>query len=330
MLRLRVITAAVLLLVLVAVLTAPGPMPFSLLLLVFAVVTLFEWWRMTLARPAEATAERPASDAMARIHEVVLSGLSGWPLLWRICTTVFAIWLVGRLLWDYAQLGASLLELLAGGSEILAYGTAGWVFALDLLFSRMWLWAAVGWIGAALYVFIARTDRPAFSIMLTAFGLLAVPAACTALLAAQGRGVIYLLSLLAIVWAADIGAYFIGRAIGGVKLAPRISPGKTVSGAIGGIVSAVVWVWFTSLWAGDGSAFTTYGANLVERWGLPLALLLTVLLAGFSIVGDLFESLLKRRAGRKDSSHLLPGHGGVYDRVDAVLPVAPLAMLLVA
>src|SRR5690606_37917185 len=137
---------------------------------------------------------------------------------------------------------------------------------------------------------------------LTVFGLIAVPAACSALLAAHARGVGYLLSLLAVVWVADIGAYFVGRAVGGMKLAPRISPGKTLSGALGGMVAAVAWVWISSLFGEPGvSGQATFGGDLVAAWSLPGALLIAAILAAISIAGDLFESLLKRRAGRKDS-----------------------------
>ena len=85
---------------------------------------------------------------------------------------------------------------------------------------------------------------------------------------------------------------------------------------------SVLWVALSSFWA------DSFGAVMIQRWGWGLALPLAALLGMLSIVGDLFESLLKRRAGRKDSSALLPGHGGVYDRIDAILPVAPLALLL--
>ncbi|MOA35419.1 Phosphatidate cytidylyltransferase [compost metagenome] len=121
---------------------------------------------------------------------------------------------------------------------------------------------------------------------------------------------------------ADIAAYFAGRAFGKRKLAPRVSPGKTIEGAIAGVLGAVVWIGLSSLWAGS------FGHALVERWTFWLALPIAALLGVVSIVGDLFESLLKRRAGRKDSSTLLPGHGGVYDRIDAILPVAPFALIL--
>jgi phosphatidate cytidylyltransferase len=136
---------------------------------------------------------------------------------------------------------------------------------------------------------------------------------------------LYLLSVMALVWIADIGAYFAGKAFGKHKLAPSVSPGKSWEGAIGG--------WLAVL--GISAACTavpmlqdTFVANLRVNWGwLGFFVVLTLLVAA-SVVGDLFESQLKRRAGVKDSSNLLPGHGGVLDRIDALIPVLPLAALL--
>jgi len=138
----------------------------------------------------------------------------------------------------------------------------------------------------------------------------------------QEHGVFYILSLLIVVWVADIAAYFVGRAVGRHKLAPAISPGKTREGALAGIVGVVIWLLISAQWP------ESFGADLMRRWGLLGSILLAILLAIFSITGDLFESLLKRRAGVKDSSQLLPGHGGVFDRIDAVVAVVPLAYLL--
>jgi phosphatidate cytidylyltransferase len=130
---------------------------------------------------------------------------------------------------------------------------------------------------------------------------------------------------MAIVWIADIGAYFAGKAFGKRKLAPSISPGKSWEGAIGGAIAVLVLtsasVYFTAL----HDTFATH----VQRslgWGGLIAVMLLVVVA--SVVGDLFESMLKRRAGMKDSSKLLPGHGGVLDRIDALIPVLPLATLI--
>lgn len=126
-------------------------------------------------------------------------------------------------------------------------------------------------------------------------------------------GLVYALWALALVWATDIGAYFAGRSIGGPKLAPRVSPNKTWAGLIGGIVAASLLALAMHL-----------------AYGLPLRLTLaTPLLAVLAQLGDLYESHLKRRAGVKDSGDLIPGHGGFLDRLDGVVPVAPVAALLV-
>lgn len=139
-------------------------------------------------------------------------------------------------------------------------------------------------------------------------------------------GIALAISVLAIVWATDIGAYFVGRAVGGAKLAPTISPSKTWSGALGGVVAAAVTGGiFAKLAAGqpldgDRSFMRTFIVFVV----------VAVVLAVVAIGGDLFESWLKRRAGVKDSGNLLPGHGGVMDRLDGLVPVVVVAAVLVA
>lgn len=133
----------------------------------------------------------------------------------------------------------------------------------------------------------------------------------------RGDGMIGLqaiLFLFAVVWATDILAYFVGRAIGGPKLAPAISPGKTWSGALGGTIAAIL--------AGVGVA-----SGFASPLGLTALAGLTLLLSIVSQMGDLFESWIKRRFGVKDSSNLIPGHGGVMDRVDG-LATAAFAMFL--
>jgi phosphatidate cytidylyltransferase len=127
-------------------------------------------------------------------------------------------------------------------------------------------------------------------------------------------GLMAMLFLFAVVWSTDILAYFVGRAIGGPKLAPRISPGKTWSGAIGGTVSAVI----------AGSALSAAIFSDISVWTAFIALILSVA----SQIGDLFESFIKRRFGVKDSSHLIPGHGGVMDRVDGLVFACFAAFLL--
>lgn len=136
-----------------------------------------------------------------------------------------------------------------------------------------------------------------------------------------------LLSVMSIVWIADIGAYFSGKAFGKHKLALSISPGKSWEGAIGGwiavMIAAIVSTQLPQL-------SNTFSAKLQTNFGWAGFVFGMTLLVVASIVGDLFESLLKRRANTKDSSKLLPGHGGVLDRIDALIPVLPLATLFSA
>ncbi len=137
----------------------------------------------------------------------------------------------------------------------------------------------------------------------------------------------YLLSVMALVWIADIGAYASGKAFGKHKLAPSISPGKSWEGAIGGAVAVLLLATLSILFGGPALA-DTFAVRVQAGFGWAgLAAVLVVLVAA-GVVGDLFESQLKRRAGVKDSSKLLPGHGGVLDRIDALIPVLPLAALI--
>lgn len=135
---------------------------------------------------------------------------------------------------------------------------------------------------------------------------------------------VYLLSVMAIVWVADIGAYFAGKAFGKHKLAPSISPGKSWEGAIGGWLAVLMIAAATLLIPQLQDTFVSRIYAKGHWWGLFLVLTVLVI---FSVIGDLFESQLKRRAGVKDSSNLLPGHGGVLDRCDALIPVLPFAVL---
>jgi len=141
---------------------------------------------------------------------------------------------------------------------------------------------------------------------------------------AAGRGNLVFVMLL--VWASDIGAYFVGRAVGGPKLAPRISPGKTWSGSAGGVLAAALVglcvAWGFEAWAGPRAGGGA-GVAVMAR-----AAVVAAVLAAVSQLGDLGESAVKRRFGQKDSGRLIPGHGGVLDRLDGVLAAAPVAALL--
>ncbi|MDB5755766.1 MAG: phosphatidate cytidylyltransferase [Massilia sp.] len=156
---------------------------------------------------------------------------------------------------------------------------------------------------------------------------IALVACFAAIVSLYRHSPLYLLSVMVLVWIADIGAYFSGKAFGKRKLAPSISPGKSWEGAIGGAIAVLVIAALTVQIGGPALA-DTFAVRVQARFGwLGLAAVLTLLVAA-SVVGDLFESQLKRRAGVKDSSKLLPGHGGVLDRIDALIPVLPLAALI--
>ena len=133
-------------------------------------------------------------------------------------------------------------------------------------------------------------------------------------------GGVLLIFPLVVTWASDIGAYFVGRAIGGRKLIPSVSPGKTVAGAVGGLVASMLVAWLYA------RSVLVPVANLgFTPWG---ALLFGAIISVAAQVGDLFESLIKREGGVKDSSRIIPGHGGVLDRFDSLIFVLPVAYLL--
>jgi len=194
-----------------------------------------------------------------------------------------------------------------------------------------WWLAALVWVvggalalraGPALWPQLPRSAR-------WVLGLAALWAAWLAMSHARGIGINFILSVFCLVWVADIAAYFGGRRFGRRKLAPSISPGKSwegvYSGMAGVFVLALAWRVLESRMGFD--SLSLFG-RLFTHLGVLGGLAALAFLAGMSVVGDLVESLVKRASGAKDSSRLLPGHGGVLDRVDALLPVFPLAMAL--
>jgi phosphatidate cytidylyltransferase len=197
---------------------------------------------------------------------------------------------------------------------VLAAGTlaveAAWGWALGLLLAGF----------AGLWLFGRSPGQPrAMPGFWLAFGVLYIGLAGVALIHLRGdvsAGRANVLFLFLVVWASDIGAYIAGRRFGGPKLAPAISPNKTWSGAAGSLVSAMV--------------VGLLAAAAMEPAALPVGhvLLVAALLGVLAQIGDLFESWLKRRFQVKDSSALIPGHGGLLDRMDGVLSAAPVAALL--
>jgi len=147
-----------------------------------------------------------------------------------------------------------------------------------------------------------------------------------ALLVLRENGLWVLLTVLMIVWTADIGAYFSGKRFGKRKLAPQISPGKSIEGVIGGMIAVCLLSFcFFQFNSSSNDFFSLIGERYTWIGLISICIFLTLL----SVMGDLFESQLKRIRGIKDSSSLLPGHGGVMDRLDALLPVLPIAALIV-
>jgi phosphatidate cytidylyltransferase len=230
---------------------------------------------------------------------------SPWlPLLIVVAAAVLA--------WEWARLcrgggtGASGAALIA--AVVAATGAAA-VLGVGAGFAVAGAGAALVWATALL----CRDREPVW----TAVGGLWVGLPCVLLLwlaQSQSGGRVMLLWMFAIVWATDIGAYVIGRRVGGPRLAPRWSPGKTWAGLVGGAVAAGLAGWITGHVLGIASV-------------LPLVMVST----GLAVVeqfGDLAESMAKRRFGVKDSSGLIPGHGGLLDRVDGLLAVIPAAALL--
>ena len=241
-----------------------------------------------------------------------------------------AAWEWGRLS-GWSQLLALVLGAACAALCVLAWGLLGAAGA------PLWLWAfgAGAWVlggGLLLRAGVAGWPRIPQALRLLG-GLLALWLAWLAVAQARGQGVNFLLSILALVWVADIGAYFAGRALGlrftRGKLAPTISPGKSWEGVWGGmlatVVLAIVWV---VLDAAQPTWSPSFYSHVQRNAGWPALVVVVLCLAAMSVVGDLVESLIKRSVGVKDSSHLLPGHGGVLDRIDALLPTLPLAMMV--
>lgn len=205
-----------------------------------------------------------------------------------------------------------------------AYALATFALAEYLTLSGLnlallpWLSAAsiVFWVLAVPCWFVRRWTLPkgARGFLL---GWLVILPTWVALLALYRRDAWLLLAAMALVWIADIAAYFCGRTFGKHKLAPSISPGKTREGAYGAVAAVLIYGIALALrqWPNAGAA------RLI---GLAAILIMLTVL---SIIGDLFESLLKRQAGLKDSSNLLPGHGGVLDRIDSQTSTLPLVAL---
>ena len=250
-----------------------------------------------------------------------------WPFA---LLTMAAMALAG---WEWSRLneaGALAVPLgIALGAACALALYAGWTTTAPRL--AWWLAFAAWVLGGtwALRAGVAGWPRAPRALR-WAIGLLALWTAWLALANAKAIGLNFILSVFFLVWTADVFAYFGGRALGRRKLAPAISPGKSWegvwSGMAGALLVAIAWLVIDAAGSLGTESVYTIVAN---RFGYPGLALVVIFLVAMSVVGDLFESLVKRSAGAKDSSALLPGHGGILDRVDGLLPVFPIALALV-
>ncbi len=254
---------------------------------------------------------------------IILIPLVAWGVLaadhWLFAAIVAAVMLLCA--WEWARLAGlqslplQLLYVFLCGLLIAAL----WFIATDGVSRFLILIAAGLWLGMSLALFSWRhkvLSKAAFQPFILALGLLLLTAAWQALVSLHQLtdiGPQLTLGLLILIWIADSAAYFTGKAFGRRKLAPVLSPGKTLEGMAGALLAAALWGGFMLV-----MLFSSTSSVIV------VALLLSLLTAVVSVAGDLFESLVKRRADKKDSGHLLPGHGGIWDRIDSLIASAPV------
>lgn len=218
--------------------------------------------------------------------------------------------------WEWSGFLRADSALLRGAfvAVILGLMLVSWLLIPGFISLKALFWASLAWWTVA-FVAVLRYPTAIGRPTVTVCGVLVIIPAWAGLvhlLAHPGIGPAFVLLLLMTVWAADVGAYFVGRRIGRAPLAPQVSPGKTWEGAVGGLCGA-------ALIAGTGAGLL----------GLQFAIMLPlgVCVGAISILGDLTVSMFKRNAGLKDSGQLFPGHGGVLDRLDSVTPAVPLFAL---
>ena len=224
----------------------------------------------------------------------------------------------GRGAWWIFVVGTLLIGLNLLFSPFAGFAS-GWppgiVLAVCGVATLFWLLVALPW--------LRSHWKPKSPLPLAIAGWIVLIGAWVAIVQLQARSPWLVLSAMAIVWIADSAAYFTGRAFGRRKLAPYVSPGKSWEGVYGGLAAVALYALALVPLASGG------GFKSIDS---PVAVVLWIVggiaLAALSVVGDLYESLLKRHAGVKDSGRLLPGHGGVLDRIDALLAAMPAAALL--
>jgi phosphatidate cytidylyltransferase len=231
-----------------------------------------------------------------------------------VTTVVFALILVIGA-WEWSAFLATRLSLrLLYVVLLMVLGAVAWTVTLTTARFALMLEIALGWWLVAIF-WIALAPERGGSVAAGLAGVLALVPTWLALVRIDSswmRGAEWTLFILALAFAADTGAFFAGRQFGRLHLAPRVSPNKTWEGVIGGMLLAAGLAAIGASW---------FGLSLISFLGLSLAA------AGFSVVGDLIESLLKRHVRLKDSGRLFPGHGGMLDRIDSVTAATPVMAL---
>lgn len=210
------------------------------------------------------------------------------------------------------SIGYALICAIPGGILLMLMGSVGfhWLFNQSLIIFVLsaGFWFLIVPILMRKYIIVEN------KMLLMLIGLFLIAPIWLALIFAKGANPWLLLTLLATIWIADSAAYFAGKHFGKHKLAPSISPGKTWEGVFGALIAVTALGVVLYL-----SGLVNYVAVFPLLW----------LVAGLGVVGDLFESLIKRQFGKKDSGNLLPGHGGILDRIDGLLPSLPIAVLVI-
>jgi phosphatidate cytidylyltransferase len=262
------------------------------------------------------------SELAKRVLTAILL-LIGLLLLLFVAPLWVAIWATAAVMvlaaWEWSAFLGWRLPRLRGayaGSMALLLAVSGWLVPA-VVGLQIVLWIALLWWAIA-FLWILRyptTVPPAVAALAGLLVLIPSWLALVAILRVPEHGPAFALLALCIVFAGDIGAFFAGHRFGRVKLAPQVSPGKTWEGLIGGVLLA-------ALTAAAGGAFLGLSPVIMVPVGLGVAAL--------SVVGDLTESMFKRSVGAKDSGHLIPGHGGVLDRIDSITAAMPLFALVLS
>ena len=204
-------------------------------------------------------------------------------------------------------------KIKAGCFGILTAFFSGLALYFNDLALLLWSASIVTWLISLFWVKSYPSNDGWYNPSLNFIGLVIISAAVTAIFEVWSSSPWWLMYLFLLVWGADSGAYFVGRKLGKRKLAPEVSPNKSIEGLIGGIITAaMIIIVVQSLYL-----------NLSLKQHI-LFLLLSIITVFSSVLGDLFESMIKRRAGIKVSGRVLPGHGGVLDRIDSLLAAAPI------